>query len=196
MTRVRLAVALGGVAALAVLATAVVAAATYLGEDEKQPPAGPLVVRDPGSGARFEVPGEGWQVRGPAERISYAEASVSGPAVLDEGYCRARPEGSFRAMAGFTDESFDAWVDGVIGGERAVSTGTTRRRITLAGGEPALLAHVGLLLGRDSCSPGAVDLAMVRAGGVRVIVVADTDGSPGTLGHDELDEIAATLELP
>jgi hypothetical protein len=56
--------------------------------------------------------------------------------------------------------------------------------------------HVGLLLGQDRCSQGAVDLAMVRVGDVRVVVVADTDGSPGTLDHDELDEIAATLELP
>ncbi len=196
MTRVRLAVVLAVVAALAVLATAAVAVATYLREDEQASPVGPLVVTDPASGASFEVPGEGWRVRDAAERISYGEASVSGPAVLDEGYCRTRPEGSFRAMAGFTDESFDAWVDGVIGGESAVSTGTTRRRIALAGGEAAQLAHVGLLLGKGGCSQGAVDLAMVRAGGVRVVVVADTDGSPGTLGHDELDEIAATLELP
>ena len=195
MTRVRLAVVLGAVAVLAMVGTAAVAVATYL-DDDPSPVAEPLVVTDPATGATFEVPDQGWQVRDPAERISYGVASVSGPTVLDEGYCRARPEGSFRAMAGFTDESFDAWVDGVIGGERAVSTGTTRRRIVLAGGEPALLAHVGLLLGRDGCSPGAVDLAMVRAGGVRVVVVADTDGSPGTLDHDELDEIAATLELP
>jgi len=195
MTRVRLAVVLGVIAVLAVVATAAVAVATYRG-DEPSPGAGPHVVTDPVSGATFEVPAEDWRVRGPAERISYGEASVSGPAVLDEGYCRARPEGSFRAMAGFTDESFDAWVDGVVGGETATSTGTTRRRIALAGGRPAQLVHVGLLLGQDRCSQGAVDLAMVRAGDVRVVVVADTDGSPGTLEHDELDEIAATLELP
>src|ERR1700712_2177045 len=111
MTRTRLAFVLGAVAVLAVLATAAVALTTYVGDDS----ADPLVVRDPATGARFEVPAEGWEVRGQRSRIYYADdagrptAVVTGPAVFRDGYCEADPGDSNRGFAGFTRQSFGSW---------------------------------------------------------------------------------------
>ena len=193
MTRVRLAVVLGAVAVLAVLATAVVAAATYLRDDEPAPTARALVVRDPGSDARFEVPAEGWRVRDADERISYGEAAASGPAVLDEGYCHARPEGSFRAMAGFTDQDFGTWLRGLAGGEELLTSGREQEPVTLSDGTPATLRRVSVLGGRGPCSAPGFELAMLRAGDVRAVLVRDIDA---TLAADDVSRIVLTLELP
>ena len=195
MTRVRLAVVLGAVAVLAVLATVAVAVATYLRDDGSAPASGPLVVRDLGSGARFEVPAERWRVHDPDERISYGDVSVAGPAVLDEGYCRNEPEGSFRAVAGFTDASFGAWVRGVTGGS-SISTGTSREQVALDDGTAATYLWTGLMApAGTSCPASGIEVAMVRAGGVRALIVADSLDEE-TLTHDDVRRILLSLELP
>ncbi len=195
MSRTRLAVLLALLAGACLLVTGGLAVATYVGGDDPPPAARPVVVTDPGSGARFAVP-HGWRRTGARHRVSYGAASVQGPALLAAGYCRKDPDGSFRALAGFTDATFDVWVEGVRGGRAAWSSGVSRRRVTLADGTRAVLAHTSLLLPQDACSSGGVDLAMVEAGGVRVVVVADTGDDRGALDPAELDEIARTLQLP
>jgi hypothetical protein len=118
--RRRLALVLAAAAGVAVLATGALAAATYVGDD---PPADePLVVRDPASGAAFEVPAAGWEVRGARSRIYYADrqgrpsVAVPGPAVFRDGYCAEQPGDSNRGFAGFTRQPFEDWVDAVGGG--------------------------------------------------------------------------------
>lgn len=191
MTRARVALVLGVAAALAVVVTAGVAVATYLRDDPAV--TGPLVVTDPTSGARFEVPAAGWRVRDPDERISYGEASSSGPAVLDEGYCRTRPEGSFRAMAGFTKQDFDTWLSGLAGGEELLSSGREQQAVTLSDGTPATLRRISVLGDAGPCSAPGFELAMLRADDVRAVIVRDIDA---TLAHDDVSRILLTLELP
>ncbi|MBB3041989.1 hypothetical protein [Nocardioides soli] len=200
MTRTRLAVVLGVVATLAVLTTTG-AVATYLraGEGGRAVPAAPLRVEDPGSGAWLEVPAAGWRVR-PADRRIYYEdgegrtvAEVRGPAVFREGYCEAEPRGSYRAFAGFTRQSWGAWLDGLTGGGGAWSTGTTREDVTLADGTRARVRRTGLLAAaRGRCPASGIVLAMVRVGEVRAVVVADAPEAD-SLEPDEVVRILATL---
>jgi hypothetical protein len=186
MTRTRRAIALGVVALVAVAATAALGAAAPE----------TIVVTDPGSGATFEVPAADWTAQEPDERISYGDAWVLGPALRDEGYCRARPQGSFRALAGFTDQSFDAWVSGVTGGGSAWSTGPSTEEIVLADGTAATYRWEGLFTSATGpCASSGVEVAMVRAGDVRAVVVADS-GDEGTLSHDRVREILVALQLP
>lgn len=201
MTRVRLAVVLGTLAVLAVVATATVAVVTATGDDRKDRPAVPLDVTDPGTGAAFSVPAQDWEVRGPRSRIFYEDddgrrtAVVTGPAVYRDGYCAAQPGDSNRGFAGFTGQSFDTWVAAVRGGQAAMSTGTTRERLELADGSSASLSWVSLLVSGDgACSAGAVEVAMLRSGDVRVVLVADAE-EEGTLAHEEIVRILSTLEL-
>ena len=197
MTRARVALVLGVVAALAVVVTAGVAVATYLRDDDPAV-AGPLVVIDPTSGARFEVPGTGWEVRGARSRIFYEDARgrptavVTGPAVYRDGYCADEPGDSNRGFAGFTDQSFDAWVEGLTGGRGTWTTGNARQEVVLADGTTGALQWTGLLGGEGRCAAEGVEVAMVRAGDVRAVLVADT-GEPGTLSHDEIVEILTSL---
>lgn len=199
MTRRRLALVLAVAAGVAVLATGALAVATYVGDDP--PAAEPLVVRDPASGAAFEVPGAGWEVRGARSRIYYADhqgrpaVMVPGPAVYRDGYCAARPGDSNRGFAGFTRQSFRDWVEAVGGGDGGWSTGPDRQRVRLADGTAATLQSVGLLGEEGPCPATGIEVAMVSAGQVRVVVVADSVDD-GTLTHDEVREILLGLELP
>ena len=198
MTRVRLAVALGIVAVLAMVATAAVALATYVGDDDAPPVAEPLVVTDPSSGARFQVPGEDWEVRGPRSRIYYADdggrptAAVTGAAVYRDGYCDEQPGDSNRGFAGFTDQPYDAWVASLTGDGGAWSTGDGREEIVLADGTPATFRWTGLLGRGGRCAATAIEVAMVQAGDVRAVLVADSQDE-GTLSHEEIRRILLTL---
>ncbi|KQW48803.1 hypothetical protein ASC77_08710 [Nocardioides sp. Root1257] len=202
MTRVRLAVVLGTLAVLAVVATATVAVVTATGDDREggeHSAAVPLDVTDPGTGATFSVPAQDWEVRGPRSRIFYEDddgrrtAVVTGPAVYRDGYCAAQPGDSNRGFAGFTGQSFDTWVAAVRGGRAAMSTGTTRQRLELADGSTASLSWVSLLVSGDgACSAGAVEVAMLRSGDVRVVLVADAE-EEGTLAHEEIVRILSGL---
>lgn len=201
MTRTRLAVVLGVVAALAVLTTTGVAVATHLRDDEvgKAVPAAPLRVEDPGSGAWLEVPAAGWRVR-PADRRIYYEdgegrtvAEVRGPAVFREGYCEAEPRGSYRAFAGFTRQPWGAWLDGLTGGDGTWSTGVTREDVTLADGTRARVRWTGLMAAAGGrCPASGIMLAMVRVGDVHAVVVADAPEAD-SLEPDEVVRILATL---
>jgi hypothetical protein len=192
MTRARLAIALGVLAALAVAATAALAVATYVGDDERATAV--LVVTDPGTGARFEVPGESWEVRGPRSRIFYADdrgrptAVVSGAAVYRDGYCAEQPGDSNRGFAGFTEQGFGAWRASL--GEQA---GVEHRdAVVLADGAPATLRWVRFGGGSGPCAATGVELAMVTSTDVSVVLVADA-GEPGTLSHDEIVRILTGL---
>lgn len=190
MSRARVAIVLALVAGVAVLATVVLAVLT-LAPDDEPGAAPPLTVTDPASGATLEVPADGWRVRSADQRISYDGVSVAGPAVLDEGYCEARPEGSFRALAGFTRQPFDAWV-AALGDE---APDPSSRRVELAGGVPAAVQWVVLPGGGGPCAASGIEVAMVGAGDVRAVVVADS-GAAGTPTHGEVERILLTLELP
>src|SRR4051794_12955624 len=98
MTRTRVAVVLGVVAVLCVLGTAAVALSSYVGAgpgpaSNVDHPVAALTVRDPVTGASFEVPADGWRVEDPEVRIYYSDeqnrpvAVVRGPAVYRAGYC-------------------------------------------------------------------------------------------------------------
>jgi hypothetical protein len=210
MTRLRLAWLLAVVAAVAVLASAAIVVAAYVGRDGAErvavadpPPRPALVVRDPASGATFAVPDRDWAVKARRVRIYYADgagdpvAVVRGPAVFREGYCRARPRGSNRAFAGFTREPFAVWVDALAAGDGVPggwSTGVDRSRIELADGSPARTWHAGLFLGRSgACSAGAVEVAMVQSGGVRVVLVRDDTDERGSLPREAVEPILTSL---
>ncbi len=204
MTRVRIAQVLAVLAALAVLGTGVLAAAVGRGEGDDhdagpERPGGqpaPLVVDDPRTGATFEVPAAGWRVEDRAVRVFYTDdagqpvAVVRGPAVFHPGYCAARPKGSNRGFAGFTRQDFDAWV-GALG--RASSGAASR--VALADGTAASLrwARVDLATTGPCAAPEAY-VAMVRAGDVRVVLVADA-GAPGTLPEQQVEAILRSLRL-
>jgi hypothetical protein len=197
MTRVRLAVVLGVVAVLAVVATGALAVATYVGDDGA-PTAEPLVVTDPETGATLEVPADGWEVRGPRSRIYYADdrgrpdAVVTGPAVYRDGYCAERPGDSNRGFAGFTHQSFDTWFHALTDGAGAWTTGEQREQVVLADGTSATLRWTSLVGGSGECAATGIEVAMVRAGEVRAVLVADS-GDEGTLPHDEVRRILLTL---
>lgn len=196
MTRVRFAVVLAVVAGLAVLGTAALAVTTYLRDDgsEAGRPAR-LLVTDATSGATLRLPAGDWSLRGAGRRISYGDAHLDGPAVLDEGYCRARPEGSFRAVVGFTDQTFDVWRAAVTGGSPTISTGTSTEDVVLADGTPATYRWTGLMGSGGACAASGIELAMVRAGDVRAVLVADSRDE-GTLSHGDVRQILLALELP
>jgi hypothetical protein len=204
MTRNRFALVLGAVAVLAMLATVALAVATYVGDDDPPPVAeplvGPLVVRDPASGASFEVPGEDWEVRGPRSRIYYEDdrgrptAAVAGAAVYRDGYCDEQPGDSNRGFAGFTDQPFDTWLESLTDGGGTWSTGKSREEVVLADGTTGTLRWIALLGGEGACTPAGIEAAMVQAGDVRVVLVADSDEA-GTLSHDDVRRILLTLRV-
>jgi hypothetical protein len=203
MTRLRVASALAVVAVLAVLGGSAVA--WWSRDDQAGPhaddPPDMLTVRDPATGASFVVPAGGWRVQDRSVRIYYTDARgrpvavVRGPAVFRPGYCSARPRGSNRAFAGFTRDSFAAWVGALSaeGGQR--TTGVDRRAVELADGTPARLSRVGLFVGeRGACAAAAVEVAMVEAGGVRVVLVRD-DAERGALAGDQVEPVLRSLVL-
>lgn len=211
MNRTRVASVLAVVASVAVVATAVVALASYWHQDDAS--AGPLsagdptVVRDPRTGASFEVP-SGWTVKDRRIRIYYAddrgrpEAVVRGPAVYREGYCSARPKGSNRGFAGFTRQDFEAWTDAIARGDGVPggwSTGVSTSELTLADGRTARMRSSEMYVGgRHACSAAGVAVSMVSVGtgheSVRLVLVRDT-GRPGTLSDAEVVRILSTLRL-
>ncbi len=193
MSRSRVATVLGVVATLAVLATAAVAIST-----EREPDAaeqvGVLTVHDPATGASFEVPADGWQVDDPEVRIYYTDerdrpvAVVHGPAVYRAGYCAEQPKDSNRGFAGFTRQSFDAWV-GALG----TADSESEERVTLADGTVALVRSARVQpAATGPCAAPEVYVAMVRSGDVQVVLVADA-GAPGTLADDEVAAILTSL---
>jgi len=206
MTRQRVAIVLGVVAVLAVLATTGVAVATYVGRYSSRAPdvvdvAGTLTVRDPATGASFEVPAIRWTVEDRSVRIYYTDerdrpmALVRGPAVYRAGYCADRPKASNRAFAGFTRQSFDTWVEALDGDGGQWSTGVDRERIELADGTAARLSRVGLFVrGEGPCSADGVEVAMVETGDARVVLVRDT-GEEDTLPGGELEAVLSSLRL-
>jgi hypothetical protein len=198
MTRSRVAVLLAVVAVLAVMVTGMVALAAYQ-RDDPTPVPDPLVVTHPVSGASFEVPGEDWEIRGPRSRIYYADADggrpsavVSGAAVYRDGYCDEEPGDSNRGFAGFTDQPFEAWVASLADDGGSWTTGDGREEIELADGTAATLRWTGLFGGEGKCPATGIEVAMVRAGAVRVVLVADSQGE-GTLSHDEIVTILRSL---
>jgi len=197
MNRNRVALALAVVAVLAVAGTAVLAVRTRGGEHPATT-AEPLVVTDPGSGASFEVPGKSWELRGPRSRIYYEDeagrpsAVVTGPAVYRDGYCAEQPGDSNRGFAGFTDQPFEAWVASLSDDDGAWSTGDVREETVLADGTAATYRWTGLLGGGGTCAATGIEVAMVQAGDVRAVLVADS-GDEGTLSHDEVRRILLTL---
>ncbi len=207
MTRLRIAQLLAVLAALSVLGTGAVAAAQWVGGDGEV--AGgrggerpePLVVRDPHSGARFEVPGTDWRVEDRDVRIYYADeaghpvAMVRGPAVFRSGYCAERPQDSNRGFAGFTRQGFRAWVGGITHGRGTWTTGTSHERVQLADGTNGRLTRLGLALDRGGpCAAVGVEVAMVEAGDVRVVLVRDT-AVDEELPGDEVESILTSLRL-
>ena len=201
MTRTRVATVLGVVAVLTVVATGVVALATY----PRGPDPEPRVVADPRTGAWFEVPaGDGWTLKDRRVRVYYVDrrgrpaAVVRGPAVFRDGYCAQRPEGSNRAFAGFTRQGLRAWLAAVAGSEGRPggwSTGVDTERVVLADGSTAELSRSALFLGpRGRCSAAGVEVAMVRSAGVRVVLVRDT-GESGTLDDEEVEQVLTSLRL-
>jgi hypothetical protein len=210
VSRRELARALGVVAVLALLVSGAVATAAYVGRDDDHPEAAaaapePLVVRDPGSGATFAVPGDGdWTVQAPAARVYYADeqgrpaAVVRGPAVFRDGYCTRRPEGSNRGFAGFTREDFDTWVDALrtsTDSKGVWTTGVDRESVRLADGSSARLYRSAVFLGGGGpCLADGVEIAMVEAGEVRLVLVRDTD-APGTLEREDADAVLTSLRL-
>lgn len=207
MTRVRIAQVLAVLAALSVLGTGTVAATRWAGDDDTRPadatqPPAPLRVRDPRTGASFEVPVLGWRVAGPAVRIYYADdagratAVVRGPAIYRSGYCAADPRDSNRAFVGFTLQRFDDWVDGVVDGRSTWSTGVSHERVRLTDGTRGRLSWVGLALDRGGpCSAPGLEVAMVEAHGVRVVLVRDT-AVDDELPHAEVEQVLTSLRLP
>src|SRR6476661_8374233 len=191
MTRARVAVALAVVAALCLVGTVAVAVVVYHRERVLAPDRITRVVTDPATGATFEVPRRGWRLRHPDAPVSYGAATLAGAALFRPGYCRAEPRGSFRAVAGLTEQDFTTWVRAVGGAASRTSRVATR----LAGGGPATLWRTSLRLPADRCSAGRVELTMAEAGGVRLLVLADAGGS-GTLARDEAERIARSLQLP
>jgi hypothetical protein len=141
-----------------------------------------------------------WEVRGPRSRIFYEDrgghpvAEVRGPAVYDDGYCAAQPGDSNRGFAGFTEQSYDVWLDALSGGRGAWTTGDQRDDVVLDDGTPATLRWTGLMGGEGECAATGIEVAMVRAGDVRAVLVADS-GDEGTLSHEEIVEILLTLRL-
>ena len=209
MTRLRIAQLLAVVAALAVLGTAALAVLRWPGDDDAEAGtgAGPgaardpavLVVRDPGTGATFEVPGGDWRVRDRAVRIYYEDdaghpvAVVRGPAVFRPGYCAARPDASNRGFAGFTRQPLRSWLAGLAPEGGAWTAGVDHERTRLADGTPARLSRTSVFLGdRGPCGAQAVEVAMAEAGDVRLVVVSDR-GEPGTLAREEVDAVLASL---
>lgn len=199
MTRVRIAQVLAVLAALSVLGTGVVAAGQRSDEEDARPgghaeaPA-PLIVRDPRTGATVEVPALGWRVEDREVRIYYTDragdpvAVVRGPAVFRSGYCAARPDGSNRAFAGFTRQGFDTWVD-ALGRELA----RTVSQVRLADGTEAALSWARVDPGPDGpCAAPEVYVAMVRAGAVRAVLVADTRAR-GTLPERQVEAVLTSL---
>lgn len=198
MTRTRVALVLAVVAVLAVVVTGAIAVATYVDGDDEAPAPGPLVVTDPGTGARLEVPGGSWEVRGQRSRIYYEDAGgepvavVTGPAVYRDGYCAEQPGDSNRGFAGFTEQTFEAWLEGLTAGRGAWKTGESREQVELADGTSATLRWTGLMGDEGACAATGIELAMVQAGDVRAVLVADS-GDEGTLTHDDVRRILLTL---
>jgi hypothetical protein len=207
MNRLRVARLLAVVATLAVLGTAGIAVAQWTGDDT-DPPTGrpgsesaPLVVRDPRTGATFEVPGALWRVEDPEVRIYYTDdadrpvAVVRGPAVFRPGYCAAAPQDSNHGFAGFTRQGFRSWVRGITQGSGTWTTGTSHERIELADGTTGRLTRLGLALDRGGpCAAAGVEVAMLEAGPVRLVLVRDT-GVEGELPDDDVEEILRSLRL-
>lgn len=198
MTRQRLATVLGVLAVVAVLVTAAVALTTYLGEDDAPAGATPRVegrvVRDPASGASFEVPAAGWVVQDRSVRIFYADdagrpvAVVRGPAVFRDGYCREQPDDSYRGFAGFTRQRHAAWVR-ALGSPHSESRST----VTLADGTTARLRWARVRPEQSGpCPAPEVLVATVGAGDVRVVLVADA-GAPDTLSEQDAESILTSL---
>ena len=114
---------------------------------------------------------------------------MSGAAVYRDGYCDARPGDSNRGFAGFTEQPFSEWRSSLGGGGAGRAD-----RVELADGSPATLRWVRLDGGSGPCAAEEVELAMLDAGGLRVVVVADVGGED-TLTHDEIVRILGGLEL-
>ncbi|WP_296603407.1 hypothetical protein [Nocardioides sp.] len=206
MSRVRIAQVLGVLAALSVLGTGGVAASQWAEDDDTrsgdaaQRPE-PVTVRDQRTGATFEVPAGGWRVADPEVRVYYADdagratAVVRGPALYRSGYCEADPQDSNRAFVGFTRQGFDDWVDGVVDGRSTWSTGVAHETVRLADGTRGRLSWVGLALDRGGpCSAPGVEVAMVEAGGVRLVLLRDTTVDD-ELPHEQVEEILTSLRL-
>lgn len=184
MNRERVAVVLGSVALLSVLATAAVAV-TRDDAGGPEPEAQPLTVaRD---GASFEVPADGWRVEDPSVRIFYTDerdrpvAVVRGPAVLDPGYCGT---GSNRAFAGFTGQPIEAWA-GALGEPGDVD----RTRVEVDGREATLQRVTVDVEAGGPCGTPAAEVSMIEADGVRVVLVQDTGALPD-------DDLLLSLQLP
>ena len=159
------------------------------------------MVADPVTGARLRGARRAW--RGPradgagsTTRTTAGGRSPSsrGPAVFRDGYCAEQPGDSNRGFAGFTEQTFEAWLEGLTAGRGAWTTGEAREEVELADGTRATLRWAGLMGDEGTCAATGIEVAMVQAGDVRVVLVADS-GDEDTLTHDDVRRILLTLRL-
>lgn len=208
--RLRLASALGVVAALAVLTATAVTVSAYT-RNEPAPATqthalagGQQVVR---GHAVLEVPTRGWTVEGEDTVLYYLDRSgrpgvgVAGPAVFRDGFCPREPDGSNRGFVGLAGSTPGAgvraanvavardWVAAVTLDEDLRTSGRhTRLRsapVTLDDGTRAVWTSA-LVTVRDPgrCEAPAVDVTVLSfetGGTVSHVVLVRDAGVPGAL---------------
>jgi hypothetical protein len=219
--RLRLASALGVVAALAVLgATAVTVSAYTRREIAPATPdhafaGGQYVAR---GRTVLEVPARGWTVEGEDTVLYYLDrsgrrgVSVAGPAVFRDGYCPRERGGSNRGFVGLAGSTPGAgvltanvalareWVAAVSLGEDLRTSGPhTRLRtspVTLDDGTPAIRTSALVTVpdpGR--CGAPAVDLTLLSfatAGTVSHVALVRDAGVPGAMPDAVAERILLT----
>ena len=158
------------------------------------------MVTDPGTGARLRGARRDWEVRGRRSRIYYEDDRGRPIAVVTRagglpGRLLRRAAGRLQpGFAGFTQQTFAAWLEGLTAGRGAWTTGESREEVELADGTRATLRWAGLMGDEGTCAATGIEVAMVQAGDVRVVLVADS-GDEDTLTHDDVRRILITLRL-
>jgi hypothetical protein len=205
----RLALVLGAFATL----TTLVGWGVALAPDDRprDPAAAWQVVERPGG--TFAVPprSSGWGVAAAREVIYYADrqgealVGVSGPAVLDEGYCDEAADPSNRAFVGLTAPargrvgSVNARLTRAWGAAVAATgrepTAARPERAVLADGSPAIRRHVVVPVAPGPCRPDRVALDLVSARGEAGVVtlVLVRDLGPGTVADGVARRILLSL---
>ena len=161
-----------------------------------------------GPAGSFEVPprSSGWTVREPEQVVYYADplVGVTGPAVLDDGYCDQATGASNRGFAGLTGprrgsvwqvnrREAHRWGTAVAG--RPMAAGRTTR-LVLSDGSVAVHSHaVVRLSAAGPCQPERVALDLVSvvgpAGVVTLVVVRDL--GPGAAPATVVDRLLRSL---
>jgi hypothetical protein len=206
----RLALALGACATLTTLVGWCVALAPAHPPEPAPGTAAWQVVERPGGSFAVPPAGTGWDVVGEDEVIYYADRRgepavlVTGPAVLDEGYCEEVAGPSNRAFAGVTGpvrggvrgvngRLARAWARAVAGG--AQRTAVRPERAELADGAPAVRSRLVVRVPPGPCRPAraAIDLVSARGGAGVVTLVLVRDLTPEGLAQADAELIVAAL---